>query len=214
MSWLIFWAVIWRKFGWSLCSCAPKGRLAGFNGYAVRQKYGRGVRVACDMVGQAYLKPHCLPISLSILLQLPLFGTGTVTSPLPALCLLDDTLGTSKGDLDSVLVFFLRVIIHRLPSKEHVCRRSAVRFFTSEYAKPVKTEKRTSAVSSWVAFFIGAFMSVYLRFGEVAPVRGELIYPAKGLKGKRPSLLAMETCFNTRYWCGISSPCAENTRSR
>ena len=61
---------------------------------------------------------------------------------------------------DSVLVFFLRVMIHRLPSKK-VCRRSAVRFFTSEYAKPVNTEKTNkSRTSSWVAFFMGASMSV------------------------------------------------------
>ena len=41
---------------------------------------------------------------------------------------------------------------------------------------------------------------LYLRLGEVAlsTLSGELIYPAKGLKGKRPSFLAMETmCFNT-----------------
>src|SRR5699024_12773521 len=59
-------------------------------------------------------------------------------------------LGTSKRRIfDSVFVFFLRVIIHRLPSK-NVCRRSAVRSFTSEYAKPVNTEKTNkSRTSSW-----------------------------------------------------------------
>lgn len=54
-------------------------------------------------------------------------------------------LGTSKRRMfDSVLVFFLRVIIQRLPSK-NVCRWSAVRFFTSEYAKPVNEERSIKA---------------------------------------------------------------------
>ena len=54
-------------------------------------------------------------------------------------------LGTSKRRMfDSVLVFFLLVIIHKLPSK-NVCRWSAVRFFTSEYAKPVNEERSIKA---------------------------------------------------------------------
>ena len=35
----------------------PKRRLTvSIDGYAVRQKHGRGVRVSCNMVGQAHLE--------------------------------------------------------------------------------------------------------------------------------------------------------------
>ncbi len=54
-------------------------------------------------------------------------------------------------------------------------------------------------------FIVGVFhryvhKRLYLRFGKIPPVHafGELIYPAKGLNGRRPSFLAIETmCFNT-----------------
>lgn len=149
------------------------------------------------------LKPHCLPISFSTLLQLPLLGTGntrlSLASPLYFSMIRKGT--SNRRMLDSVLVFFLRVIIHRLPSK-NICRLLVVRFFTSEYANPVNTENRNkSLTSSWVLFFIGASMSVciscWVRY-PLSTLSGELIYPAKGLNGRRPSFLAMEMmCFNT-----------------
>ena len=82
-------------------------------------------------------------MAFSFLLQVVLLGMGnTLLSLVIPLYFSIIFRGTSNNRiLDSVLVFFLRVIIHRFPSK-NVCRLSSVRFLTSEYAKPVKVENR------------------------------------------------------------------------
>ena len=142
-------------------------------------------------------------MAFSLLLQVVLLGMGkTLLSLVIPLYFSIIFRGTSNRRIfDSVLVFFLRVIIHRLPSK-NVCRLSVVKFFTSEYARPVNTENRNkSLTSSWVLSGISVFIRVYISSFVIYPLStlsGELIYPAKGLNGRRPSFLAMEImCFST-----------------
>ena len=133
----------------------------GFDGYAVRQQNSRCRRMSRDMVGQSGL-PHCSPIFFSFSLQQLLLGMGnTRSSPDKPLYFSIIRLGISNSRiLESVLVFRLQVIIHRLPSK-NVCGLSVVSFFTSAYDKPVKIEKtKKSRTSSYVLFFIGASISV------------------------------------------------------
>ncbi len=120
----------------------PKRRLTVSMGTPCDKKHGRGVRVSCNMVGQTHLETALSAYIFEYLVTTAVARNGeNMTVPSQSLVFLDDTIGNVKRRMfDSVLVFFLRVIIQRLPSK-NVCRRSSVRFFTSEYAKPVKTEK-------------------------------------------------------------------------
>lgn len=102
-----------------------------------------------------------------------------------------------------MLVFFLRVIIHKLPLK-NVCRLSSVRFLTSEYANPVKVENMNrSRTSSWVLLGISVFIITFISSLVTYPLStlsGELIYPAKGLNGKRPSFLGKYSINSLVYW--------------
>ena len=101
-------------------------------------------------------------MAFSILLQVVLLGIGnTLLSFVIPSYFSIIFLGTSNRRMfDSVLVFFLRVIIQRLSSK-NIYKLSAVKFFTSEYASPVNTEKRNkSLTSSWVLSGISVFIRV------------------------------------------------------
>ena len=96
----------------------------------------------CDMVGQ----PHFESALFTDLLQL-LVATAIARNrkntviPCYAFVFSIIRLGTSKQpDIGIGVGLRLRVMIHRLPSK-NVCRLSVVRFFTSAYDKPVKIEK-------------------------------------------------------------------------
>ena len=77
--------------------------------------------------------PHNSAMVFNFLLQIVLLGIGnTLLSFAMPLYFSMIRLGTSnRRILDSVLVFFLRVIIQRFPSK-NVCKLSLVRFLTSE----------------------------------------------------------------------------------
>lgn len=134
-------------------------------------------------------------MAFNFLLQVELLGMGnTLLSRVIPLYFSIIFRGTSsKQILDSVLVFFLRVIIHRLPSK-NVCRLSS--------ANPVKVENMNrSLTSSCVLSGISVFIIVCISSLVIYPLStlsDELIYPAKGLNGKRPSFLAIEIiCFST-----------------
>lgn len=111
--------------------------------------------VAAECRATWYVKcafiPHKSAMAFNFLLQVELLGMGnTLLSRVIPLYFSIIFRGTSSNRiLDSVLVFFLRVIIHRLPSK-NVCRLSSVRFLTSEHANPVKVENMNrSLTSSW-----------------------------------------------------------------
>mgnify|MGYP007001936297 CR=1 FL=1 len=142
-------------------------------------------------------------MAFSFLLQVVLLGMGkTLLSFAIPLYFSIIFRGTSNRRIfDSVLVFFLRVIIHKLPSKK-VCRLSVVRFLTSEYANPREHRKQKQVPHKLVGLVghLGIHHGVYLLFRDIPPVHafGRVDIPAKGLNGRRPSFLAMEMmCFNT-----------------
>ena len=65
-----------------------------FDGYAVRQKYGRGVRVTCNMVGQAYLEAALSAYLFEYLVAASVARNGeNMTVPSQPLVFLYDTLG-------------------------------------------------------------------------------------------------------------------------
>ena len=127
----------------------PQQAAHGFDGYAVRQKYGRGVRVAGNVIGQPHLEAALSAYLFEYLVATAVARNGeNMTVPCKSLVFLDDTLGNvQKTDV--------RFGIRFLPSGDYPqvaveeCLQ-AVRFFTSEYTKPVKTEKMNkSRMSSW-----------------------------------------------------------------
>ena len=125
-----------------------------------------------------------------LLLQVVLLGMGkTLLSFAIPLYFYNLSGNVQQTDIRFGVGLLLRVIIHKLPSKK-VCRLSVVRFLTSEYANPVNTENRNrSLTSSWVLSGISVFIMVCISFRDIplSTLSGELIYPAKGLNGRRPS---------------------------
>ena len=72
-----------------------------FDGYAVRQKHGRGVRVACNMIGQAHLETALYAYLFEYFVATSVARNGeNMTVPCQPLVLLDDTLGNvQKADV-------------------------------------------------------------------------------------------------------------------
>lgn len=120
ISWLIFWAVIFAYSWVVFILVCPNRRLTVSIGTPLDKRTVVAFVCLATCVLNRVLKPHCLPISFSILLQVVLLGMGnTLLSLVKPLYLSIIFRGTSnRRILDSVLVFFLRVIIHRLPSKK------------------------------------------------------------------------------------------------
>ena len=72
----------------------PQKAAHRFDGYAVRQKYGRGVRVACHMVGQTHLEAALSAYIFEYLVTTAVTRNGeNVTVPSQSLVLFDDTFG-------------------------------------------------------------------------------------------------------------------------
>ena len=64
----------------------------GFNGYAVRQKYGRGVRVTCNVIGQAHLETALSAYLFEYLVATAIARNGeNMTVPCQPLVFLYDT---------------------------------------------------------------------------------------------------------------------------
>lgn len=72
----------------------PQQAAHRFDGYAVRQKYGRGVRVASNMVGQTNLEAALSAYLFEYLVATAVARNGkNMTVPCKSLVFLDDTLG-------------------------------------------------------------------------------------------------------------------------
>ena len=72
----------------------PQQAAHGFDGYAVRQKYGRGVRVAGNMIGQAHLETALSAYLFEYLVATAVARNGeNMTVPCKSLVFLYDTLG-------------------------------------------------------------------------------------------------------------------------
>ena len=121
----------------------------GFDRYTVRQKHGRGVRVSCNMVGQTHLETALSAYIFEYLVTTAVARNGeNMTVPSQSLVLLDDTLGNvQKADVRFGVGLLSSGDYPKVAVEECL---QAVRFFTSEYTKPVKTEKMNkSRMSSW-----------------------------------------------------------------
>ena len=79
----------------------PQKAAHRFNGYTVRQKYGRGVRVACNVVGQTYLEAALSAYLFKYLVATSVTRNGeNMTVPCQSLVLFDDTFGNvQKADV-------------------------------------------------------------------------------------------------------------------
>ena len=72
----------------------PQKTAHRFDGYAVRQKHGRGVRVSCNMVGQTYLEAALSAYLFEYLVATAVTRNGeNMTVPSQSLVFLYDTLG-------------------------------------------------------------------------------------------------------------------------
>ena len=72
----------------------PQQAAHGFDGYAVRQKYGRGVRVAGNVIGHPHLEAALSAYLFELLVATAVARNGkNMTVPSPPLVFLDDTLG-------------------------------------------------------------------------------------------------------------------------
>ena len=127
----------------------PQKAAHRFDGYAVRQKYGRGVRVSGYMIGQPHLEAALFAYLFEYLVATAVARNGkNMTVPSQPLVFLDDTLGNvQKTDVRFGVGFLSSGDYPQVAVEECL---QAVRFFTSEYTKPVKTEKMNkSRMSSW-----------------------------------------------------------------
>ena len=127
-----------------------------FDGYAVRQKHGRGVRVACDMVGQAHLEAALSAYLFEYLVAAFVARNGeNMTVPCQSLVLFDDTFGNvQKADV-----------------------RFGVGFLSSGDYPQVAVEERLQAVGGEVLHVgirqtRGHGKDEQVRYGTVANIRG------------------------------------------
>ncbi len=202
----------------------PQKTAYGLDGHTVREQHGGGVRMPGHMIGQPYLET-ALPakfLQYGVASAVARYRKYMVVLGQP-LVLLYDAPGNVQqadvglgvrlapaGDDPEVAVEEGLEPVGRQRLHVRVCQSGEHR-----------EDEEVAYQFAGPAFHRGLHQRLYLTLRQVAPVNalGELMYPAKGLKGSAPLLRAMEmTCLSPiinpiRYWCGISSPYAGNTRS-
>ncbi len=162
-----------------------------FNGYAVRQKHGRGVRVACDMVGQTYLEAALSACIFEYLVAASVTRNGeNMTVPSQPLVLLDDTLGNiQKADV--------RFGVGLLSSCDypHVAVEECLQAVGGEVLHVRIRQIREHGKNEQVPYkLMGGVIHgcvhkrLYLRFGEVTPIHvfGRVDISGKEIKGQTP----------------------------
>ena len=160
-----------------------------FDGYAVRQKHGRGVRVACDMVGQAYLEAALSAYIFEYLVTTAVARNGeNMTVPCQPLVFLDDTLGNvQKADV--------RFGVGLLSSGDYpqVAVEECLQAVGGEVLHVRIRQTREHRKDEQVPYkLVGGVLHrcvherLYLRLGEVAPVHafGRVDISGKGIKGQ------------------------------
>jgi len=162
-----------------------------FDGYAVRQKHGRGVCVACYIVGQTHLEAALSAYLFEYLVAASVTRNGeNMTVPSQSLVLLYDTLGNvqnadvrfgvgllSSGDYPQVAV---EECLQEVGGEVLHVRIRQTREHRKDEQVPYK--------------FMGGVLHgcvherLYLRLGEVAPVHifGRVDISGKGIKGQTP----------------------------
>ena len=167
----------------------PQKAAHRFDGYAVRQKYGRGVRVACDMVGQAYLEAALSAYIFEYLVTTAVARNGeNMTVPCQPLVFLDDTLGNvQKADV--------RFGVGLLSSGDYpqVAVEECLQAVGGEVLHVRIRQTREHRKDEQVPYkLVGGVLHrcvhehLYLRLGKVAPVHafGRVDISGKGIKGQ------------------------------
>ena len=160
-----------------------------FDGYAVRQKYGRGVRVACNMVGQTYLEAALSAYLFEYLVATAVTRNGeNMTVPSQSLVFLYDTFGNvQKTDV--------RFGVGLLSSGDYpkVAVEECLQVVGGEVLHVRIRQTREHRKDKQVPYkFMGGVLHgcvherLYLRLGEVAPVHafGRVDISGKGIKGQ------------------------------
>ena len=162
-----------------------------FDGYAVRQKYGRGVRVACHMVGQTYLEAALSAYIFEYLVAASVTRNGeNMTVPCQPLVFLYDTLGNvQKADV--------RFGVGLLSSGDYpkVAVEECLQVVGGEVLHVRIRQTREHRKDEQVPYkLVGGVLHgcvherLYLRLGEVAPVHvfGRVDISGKGIERQTP----------------------------
>ncbi|BCI62204.1 hypothetical protein Cop2CBH44_05570 [Coprobacter secundus subsp. similis] len=169
----------------------PQKTAHRFDGYAVRQKYGRGVRVTCNMIGQAHLETALSAYLFEYLVAVSVTRNGeNMTVPCQPLVFLDDTLGNvQKADV--------RFGVGLLSSGDYpkVAVEECLQAVGGEVLHVRIRQTRENRKDEQVPYkLVGGVLHrcvherLYLRLGEVAPVHafGRVDISRKGIKGQTP----------------------------
>jgi len=163
----------------------------GFDGYAVRQKHGRGVRVACNMIGQAHLETALYAYLFEYFVATSVARNGeNMTVPCQPLVLLDDTLGNvQKADV--------RFGVGLLSSGDYpkVAVEECLQAVGGEVLHVRIRQTREHRKDEQVPYkFMGGILHgcvherLYFRLGEVAPIHafGRVDISGKGIERQTP----------------------------
>ena len=169
----------------------PQQAAHGFDGYAVRQKYGRGVRVAGNMIGQAHLETALSAYLFEYLVATAVARNGeNMTVPCKSLVFLDDTLGNvQKTDV--------RFGVGFLPSGDYpqVAVEECLQAVGGEVLHVRIRQTREHGKDEQVPyeFMVGVLHRcvherLYLLLGKVAPIDafGRVDVPCKGVERQTP----------------------------
>ena len=162
-----------------------------FDGYAVRQKHGRGVRVSCNMVGQTHLETVLSAYIFEYFVTTAVARNGeNMTVPSQSLVFLYDTLGNvQKTDV--------RFGVGLLSSGDYpqVAVEECLQAVGGEVLHVGIRQTRENRKDEQVPYkFMGGVLHrcvhkrLYLRLGEVAPIHafGRVDISGKGIKGQTP----------------------------
>jgi len=169
----------------------PQKTAHRFDGYAVRQKYGSGVRVSCNMVGQTHLEAALSAYFFKYLVATSVTRNGeNMTVPSQPLVFLYDTFGNvQKADV--------RFGVGLLSSGDYpqVAVEECLQAVGGEVLHVRIRQTREYRKDEQVPYeFMGGVLHrcvherLYLRSGEVAPVHafGRVDISGKGIKGQTP----------------------------
>ncbi len=165
----------------------PQKTAHRFDGYAVRQKHGRGVRVSCDMIGQTYLEAALSAYLFEYLVATAVTRNGeNMTVPSQSLVFLYDTLGNvQKTDV--------RFGVGLLSSGDYpkVAVEECLQVVGGEVLHVRIRQTREHRKDEQVPYkFMGGILHgcvherLYLRLGEVAPIHafGRVDISGKGIE--------------------------------
>lgn len=163
----------------------------GFNGYAVRQKYGRGVRVTCKVIGQAHLETALSAYLFEYLVATAVARNGeNMTVPCQPLVFLYDTFwNVQKTDV--------RFGVGFLSSGDYpqIAVEECLQAVGGEVLHVRIRQTREHGKDEQVPYkFMGGVLHrcvherLYLRLGEVAPIHafGRVDISRKGVERQTP----------------------------